>query len=324
MTNGVISIVLLLMLLVAASTASYLFSRFNANRNQTVNQTVLAWSAVAIGATCLLGAGTLIVLFGSYLSVLPWSASREEPVPMIAPAKSSARTTRHMPAEQQAFSESEPTGLNSAGMAATAKPRTRSEAINTTGAEPRSPAHAPLDAIRRSDSQRSVERKSTGITFDVADPWAATQCVVPMRLDPLEPTRWTIENDCRATVAIVIATCGQSGRCDAWKYQPDGVVLPLKALRSVAEAEQTFLAGQLEHVACVIATPSAIRLIAQSSEIRATDEWRRQFEAARADDECLTRVQDLSTLGRQTGKPLDALVDRSHRFTTNETLARRE
>ena len=123
--------------------------------------------------------------------------------------------------------------------------------------------------------------------------------------------RWTLENDCGVAVGIVFAACEQApGDCQsgAWKYEIGGMYLPGKAQRTVTGAEETRHGQQIRYVACIVTTPSAIRLIGLDSEERSSQAWMEAFDAASQIDPCLVRVQQWTDAGRRSGVSIDALI----------------
>jgi hypothetical protein len=159
-----------------------------------------------------------------------------------------------------------------------------------------------------------VAAHGVGLVFAEADPWAATNCVSAFNPDPADLARWTIDNDCGAPVGVVFVSCTESPpECNdrqstSWEYQIDGMILPGKAQRPVTYDEETQYGRQIRYVACLVATPLAIKLIGQSSETRPSPSWLEQFDAVRKNDQCLTRVQSWSDAGRRSGKSIDVLL----------------
>lgn len=93
-----------------------------------------------------------------------------------------------------------------------------------------------------------------------------------------------------------------------WTYEARGIVLPEKWQRTVTALEQTFHGERIERLACALSSARAIELVGESSEVRATEEWQREFEEARALDDCMSWVARLSEHGRRTGIPIHALI----------------
>lgn len=141
-------------------------------------------------------------------------------------------------------------------------------------------------------------------------PWAATRCVVPLRRDWPEGTRWTIVNDCGVAVAIVIATCERSASdCpnDAWRYSLHDFLLPAKHRRPTTEAEEVRYTNALRHVACAVWDEVAIALIDIDNEARFA-QWQSELEETRARDACLRAARGLTQAGASSGLPIEALV----------------
>ena len=148
---------------------------------------------------------------------------------------------------------------------------------------------------RRDLAGNSATLQTSGLAGTPQDAWGATRCVVSYRPDPLDPTRWLLENDCGEPVAVLIATCdGQRSECDErasglWDYREGGMILPGKHQRSVTYAEQTQHGASIRYIACIIEQPWAVKLIGQGPAAFSSAD----LEAAQPSDSCLARAQQL-------------------------------
>ena len=300
--QNVATAVFVLLIAVLASFGSFWLSRYAHARNQTG----LGWTALAIGTVLLLTAAAIMVMTSSRLSLIPWLAQVDEKIVVGLP-RADPSASRASPFQRVA-------GDTRAPYPQVARKDVSSDLGSEASDQPTE--FAPRGSASRADSVPDMgdlgERRLGRLAFNAADPWVATRCVIPIRRDPAHLTKWTIENDCPAAVGIVIATCSGSG-CDEnamqrWTYEARGIVLPEKWQRTVTAREQTLLGERIERLACALSSARAIELIGESSEVRATEEWQREFEEARALDDCMSWVARLSEHGRRTGIPIHALI----------------
>jgi hypothetical protein len=314
MLHSTSTLLVIFLLALAASLASYLLRQwaFTSGRHRT-----FAWAGISLAATLLLAATVVVVLSISFLPQRLFTQDDRATEPMIKPAQSGSAITHSDPAGEASPEQSLRTARNARVESGSDHRRTRDSQVDEKssdlrdGPEPQAAATSlATDAERRAAADIAARVSNTGVVAS-ADPWGATKCVVPVHLDPANPTRWTIKNDCGAPVGIVLATCMRSApECNvskAWQYEEDGMVLPAKYQRSVTEAEQTRTGHQLRHLACTVTTPAAIRLIGLDSETRSSPSWRAEFESVRERDECLNRVKRLSDAGRHAGVLIDDL-----------------
>jgi hypothetical protein len=133
-------------------------------------------------------------------------------------------------------------------------------------------------------------------------------------MDPSDPQRWTIENECGWPVAILIATCVMSAdecfdrQSRSWRYRQDGMVLPAKMQREVTADEQTQLGRHIRYVACYVTAHDAIRRIAGGDETGPASFLARP-DVASAMDVCLSAVLRLSDEGNSSGYSIDVLLN---------------
>ena len=282
-----------LLLVFVASLGSYVLYQWSQQRGAAL---------LALGSSLLLAAVVVIVTFVSLQTVRTQTDMADNPEPRaIGAFPSSGRQEIH--------------------------PAAPSESAPVSSA-PQREHRASSDAIARIDPpQNSSTRASSGTlnhpppsaaarTPDVSDtvrltltPWAATTCVYAIQPDPADSSRWWLENECNAPVAVLTAACNQSAeqcndlRSTAWRYAQRPMTLPSKSARSVTFEEQTLSGRNIRYIACVITDRAAMtRVNADAGSMPD-----RSVEA----DACLDRVE--STLARfgTTGLSIDALPGRS-------------
>jgi hypothetical protein len=312
------TLVVIFLLVTAASLASYLLSQWSSIRNGDMR---FGWIAISsIGTTFLLVAAAMVVLTLGLLP-MPRLLSNNEPAEQMRKSPESGRGTadRVLDRQEASTAASDATTRPVAPTDHGASPA-EGRYITEGNSEHRSEidAASALSLLQRpgeSGKGRSgAAPHGVGLVFAETDPWAATNCVYAFNPDPADLTRWTIENECGAPVGLVFASCSKSPpecsgpQSTSWEYQVDGMMLPGKARRPVTSEEETRYGLQIRYVACMVATPAAIELIGQRSETRSSPSWSQQFDAARNSDPCLTRVQQWSRAGRGSGKSIDVLL----------------
>jgi hypothetical protein len=301
------TLVIAFLLVTAASLAGYLLSQWSSVRSGSIG---IGWVAISIGITLLLAAAAIVVLTVGLLSELRLSPNIESAEPRRRSTQAGSGTAERVLDRQEAPMPAAPTGRGGSRTAGRHIAEDLSEqpggGIETASA---------LSSLQRPGASREAKAShGGGLVFTDADPWAATNCVFALNLDPADLTRWTIENECGAPVGIVFASCSKSPwECTdrqfaSWEYQVDGMILPGKIQRPVTYEEQTRYGNQIRYVACMVATPLAIELIGQDRESRSSSSWSEQFDAARNDDECLARVRKWSDAGRRSGSSIDVLL----------------
>jgi hypothetical protein len=167
--------------------------------------------------------------------------------------------------------------------------------------------------VRDSSRAMPMELNTRGTaTSQSADPWAMTHCVLAIRPDPADPTRWWLENECGTPVAILFSVCERSAaQCDgsnSWKYPTNAVLLPAKSQRSVTYAEQTRYGEHIRYVACAVTTSSAAELIDKERDSRTSRAVTAALDAVRANDDCIARADHWSEIGRRSGASIDTML----------------
>jgi hypothetical protein len=267
------TLVVVFLLVTAATLASYALSHWS-----WVRGTVGAgWAATSIGTTMLLVAAAIVVLTFVFKGPL-WQRN----LGMEQRLREAAVASKEiLPREAIASA--------SADSSAPALPTTSHEAPRTPATTANSPAPAaaeeqPQDpAVARVVAQMFAGPSSPlQPAFNALDPWAATRCVRAYHPGS-DDTEWKIENECDPPVGLIISGCDYEQECGS-------KVVPSKLQRSIPLDEQTAHGRDVRVRACFADTPSVIYLMGAASEERATNTWREQFEAARANDGCLLRI----------------------------------
>lgn len=303
------TLVVVFLLVTAASLASYLWSQCISIRSINIS-----WVAISIGTILLLTAAAIVVLTVGLLPTLRLSPNIESAEQMRKSAQFGRGAAERVLDRQEAPMETSSATIRAGAPTARGDSSAAGGSIAEGHSEQRSGA---LSSLQPPGAPREVKSgaapQGVGLVFTEADPWAATNCVLAFNPDPANPARWTIENECGAPVGVVFASCSKSppecsSQSASWEYQIEGMILPGKAQRPVTDKEVTQYGSQIRYVACMVAAPLTIKLIGQSSESRSSPSWLEQFDATRKGDECLTRVQKWSDAGRASGLSIDVLL----------------
>ena len=286
------------LVVVLASIASLTLSRVR--QTSGVRPRVLAVASIA--AIVLLAAAVFIALAPGHLPAL---------LPGIGGPETSAARGAQMADEPWA---SEP----ASAAAAAARPAESSSATASASVIPGPAASDPADqgslpdraVLLLTDASSAREANPYVVAPATEEPWGAMACVRSYRRDPENVSRWTIENECSRPVAIVLARCAtDAAECDAralWSHESGVFALPMKLQRPVFAADETREGRVLRLLACHVTSPRAIELIGEGLETRSTDAWQENWDAVVLRDECLSRVERLSELGRRTGRMAEA------------------
>jgi hypothetical protein len=298
------TLLVVFLLVSAASLASYVFSQWSAVRS---GDRGVGWAAVGIGTTLLLAAAAIVVLTVSWLPAFR------------LPENEPAQTVRVDPFGKGTAEPATGRQRDTEVSRAAALPKEQDHAGRSvvddrlsTGDDSEIPAalSSLLSPRESSGAKGDTAPHGTNRAFAEADPWAATSCVIAFNPDLSDLSRWTIGNECGAPVGILFAACSacRDSQFTSWEYQAGGMILPGRSQRPVTHEQETQYGNQIRYVACLVATPTAIELIGQNSETRSSSSWVERFATARANDACLSRVQMLSDMGRRSGKSIDVLL----------------
>lgn len=295
------------LLIFAASLASYLLSIWPSFRNGRGVSFVL----LGAGTVLLLAAVAIVVSTGSFPSLwVPNDELEPDDIKFLSPDFESHRsgTTDAQAGDDTHTADASPLRNGDRSKLAERIP---------TASQPETTSGSAITATPVKNPDRSgvidPEQRSPSLTA-MNNPWAATACVVALQLDPAEPNRWWLENECHSPVAILFASCETSTSvCNeresaSWTYPSKTQVLPAKYQRSVTYAEQMQYGEQIRFVACAITAPSTIDRIAQVDALGSSRSGTDEPQINRTQDACLTSVEHWMTMGRQSGIAIDAMI----------------
>jgi hypothetical protein len=267
MGNGAVTVLLVALLITAASLASYFWSQ---SRVIYYRGKAFPLAGVGAGASLLIGTVVLIVLAAILLA--RFNLADFDVQEMIEATVSNPQATRPNPFAPVSKSTPEPKTKSDPSKTAAggdALGRERGNDVASSSPRPSVARNASSHVAANIDANRVVAPP-------IVDLWAATRCVVPIRREWDGVTRWTIVNDCGAPVGVLAAS--------------EALVLPAKYQRSVTEAEERIDTTSLHHSACLVTNPRAIRLIGMNIETRRTADWQAEFATARQEDPCLSAI----------------------------------
>ena len=301
----VTAVVILTLLTVVASLASWLFGQWLAARTQ------ISGAALAIGGggVALLAGGVAFVMIGattSWQRFIPVFDSSPSIPPAAAPAPRAAQ-----PADRKAEIR-----------AAAERHLERSEFGEAIELARQYLDTQPLDADMNSLRVRamfaathpgSAEIDPIAAAIAVNSEWPATDCVAAKYSD--RTARWVLDNYCSGVVAVAFQSCefGEVG-CRSggiWRYEQAGILLTAAndkpVLLRVAEHGPLVapfftipdVAGtrrQIRYGACLVTAPRVLRLLRDSG----SDEMAQQRLAmALREDLCYSQVLRWSSGGKQ-------------------------
>jgi len=333
----VTAVLIVVVLTIAASLASWLFGQWLATRNR------VSGAALAIGgsgALVMIGTAAFVIIVAatSWQKLMPVMESS----PLIAPARSSAVIERRAEpiAQAQLITQTAPPvdaieqqrmlARKQEMLAAAEQHLEQSHYDQAIDLAREYLAAVPTDAEMRSMLARATfaaEHPGTpsAIRGALAPEWRATECVTASRSD--ESSRWMLDNRCDRPIAVLFASChpGASACVSSaqvstgWSYEPAGVLMtgandkpvplrlgqrgPLVApIFTIRDASGVRL--QIRYLACYVSARSVLQALSDSS-----DAWAQErLTAALGDDACYSQVLDWTRTGQQLGKSPDALL----------------
>lgn len=322
------AVLIITLLTVAASLASWLFSQWLARRIR------VSGVALAVG-----GGGTVLLLGAVALVIVGASTWWQRLMPvqdlsaLLAPAPTSARSNEIANVEPQPMPEPEPEPqaeqyladqVAGAIEAIEPEPIWQDEPAAEPG--PRATFDEPKEAmLARALFAAEHPGPAAIIPAAVVAEWPATDCVASTRSD--ESARWILDNGCGRVVAVLFASCQFSETAcftnalvsQGWSYEPAGILMtagndkpvPLRLGKAGPLVAPIFTirdpAGvrrQIRYLACEVTAPGALQVL----RISGGDEERLAAEL-RA-DACYSQVLDWTRSGQRQGKSPDALLRR--------------
>ncbi|HEY7638677.1 MAG TPA: hypothetical protein VH814_03045 [Steroidobacteraceae bacterium] len=321
----VTAVVILTLLTVAASLASWLFGQWLARRTR-ISATALA---IGGGGTMLLIGAVAFVTIGATTS---WQRFMPVPAapPLIAPTLASSRPPDPAAERAAKLRATERSLENRAETLATARWHLeRSEYSEAAEIARQYLAEHPGDADLSSVLARArfaAEHPGPASVAPAAflTQWQATDCVASTRSD--EGRLWLLENGCGRVVAVLFASCPlQRDRAlrdcfgEPWSYEPAGILMtpandkpmavrlgkggPLVApIFTIRDAAGT--GRQIGYLACEVTAPGVLEVLhdprGELTEQRLTAELRA--------DACYGRVLDWARSGQLHDRSPDSLL----------------
>jgi hypothetical protein len=338
----VTSVVIITLLTIVASLASWLFSQWLARRARISG---LALAAGGVGTVLLIGAVALVMVTAST------SWQRLIPVvdtwPLIAPASTPKRSAElstvepqpaatqvQLPEDAAVVAERLRMGARKAELLASAESHLeRSEYSQAIDIAREYLVLHRGDADMRSMLARALfaaqhPGPASIIPAAVVAEWPATDCVESTRAD--ESAHWILDNGCGRVVAVLFASCELSETAcftntlvaqGGWKYEPTGILmtaehdkpLPLRLGDKGPMVAPIFtirdVAGarrQIRYLACEVTAPGVLRLLRGLGHQPTSQLLTAELRV----DECYSRVLEWARSGQRFGASPDALLRR--------------
>lgn len=316
----VTSAVIVTLLTIVASLASWLFSQWLARRARVSG---LALAVGGVGTVLLIGAVALVIVTAStsWQQLIPVVNTS----PLLAPA--SMRSTDAAAAERLRMSERKQAMLASAESLLE-----RSEYSQAIDIVREYLVVHPGDADTRSLLARALfaaqhPGPASIIPAAIVAEWPATDCVESMRADG--SAHWILDNGCGRVVAVLFASCQLSETAcftnalvsQGWQYEATGILMtaetdkplplrlgddgplvaPIFTIRDAAGARR-----QIRYLACEVTAPGVLRLLRGLSDQLTPQRLTAELRA----DACYSQVLDWSRSGHRLGASPDALLRR--------------
>ena len=332
------AVVIITLLTVAASLASWLFGQWLASRTR-ISAAALA---VGGGGAVLLIAAVAFVIVGASSGWQHWI-----PVEDFSPSANSAtaaRSTDAWPVKLQPAQAEESTrqdddsvadadrlrmGERKADLLASAESyleqSRHKEAIDTAREYL---AVYPHDADMLSMMARSLfaaqhPGSASILPAAVVAEWPATDCIESKRSE--ESARWMLDNGCGRVVAVLFASCERS-ECftntsvsQGWRYELTGILMtaandrpvpvrlgdhgplvaPIFTIRDAGNARR-----QIRYLACEVTAPGVLQALHESGG----DLTQQRLTAELRADTCYTQVLAWSSSGQRSGASPDLLL----------------
>ena len=312
------SAVIVTLLTIVASLASWLFSQWLARRARVSG---LALAVGGVGTVLLIGAVALVMVTAStsWQQLIPVLDTS----PLIAPAPRPTRSADTSTVESQRKQEM---------LAAAESHLERSEYSQAVDIVREYLAVHGGDADVRSMLARAMfaaqhPGPASIIPAAIVAEWPATDCVESMRAD--ESAHWILDNGCDRVVAVLFASCQLSETAcftnalvsQGWQYEATGILMtaesdkplplrlgddgpivaPIFTIRDAAGARR-----QIRYLACEVTAPGVLGLLRGLSDQLTSQRLTAELRA----DACYSQVLDWSRSGHRLGASPDALLRR--------------
>jgi hypothetical protein len=317
------AVVIITLLTVAASLASWLFGQWLARRAR------ISAAALAVGgggAVLLIGALAFVVIGAStwWQKLIPV----QDPAPLLAPVTvSSGNAAPVAPTGQIAAAERE----EKSELLATAERHLNwSDYAKAIEVARKYLAEHPGDPDMSSVLARSLfAAEHPGVAnvmpAAVIAQWPSTDCVAPLRSD--DSSLWMLDNGCNRVLAVLFASCqGSEIACfsneiisQSWSYEPRGILLtgandrpvpvrlgdrgplvaPIFTIRDAGHARR-----QIRYLACEVTAPGVLQVLHESGAELSSQRLTAELRA----DACYAQVLAWSNSGQRTGASPDALL----------------
>lgn len=315
----VTSAVIVTLLTIVASLASWLFSQWLARRAR------VSGLALAVG-----GVGTVLLIGAVALVMVTASTSWQQLIPVVD--TSPLITPAPMPT-QSADTSTVESQLKQEMLAAAESHLERSEYSRVIEIAREYLGVYGGDADMRSIMTRALfaaqhPGAASIIPAAVVADWPTTDCVVSTRTD--RSPHWILDNGCGRVVAVLFASCELSETAcftnalvsqGGWKYEPTGILMtaesdkplplrlgddgpliaPIFTIRDAAGARR-----QIRYLACEVTAPGVLRLLRGLSDQLTPQRLTAELRA----DACYSQVLDWSRSGHRLGASPDALLRR--------------
>jgi hypothetical protein len=316
------AVVILTLLTVAASLASWLFGQWLAGRAR-ISPAALA-----------LGGGGVVLLIGIVAFVVVGATTWwqrlipvQDSAPLIAPAAVSsgdAAPTGQVQATEHDLDEK-------SELLATAERHLKwSDYAKAIDVAHKYLTEHPGDPDMSSVLARSLfaaqhPGAADAIPAAVVAQWTSTDCVAPLRSD--ESSLWMLDNGCGRVLAVLFASCqGSEIACftnqlvsHSWSYEPSGILMtaandrpvpvrlgdrgplvaPIFTIRDAGNARR-----QIRYLACEVTAPGVLQALHESGG----DLTQQRLAAELRTDACYAQVLAWASSGQRSGASPDSLL----------------
>jgi len=337
------AVLIITLLTLAASLASWLFSQWLAESSPRRTRLSPAALAVGGGGAVLLVSAVAFVIVGAASGWLHLIPVEDFAGPLDSPQ--AARSSDAWPVKQQPAVSMQPAAVEDASSATERLRMSARKQEMLASAESyleRSQYKQAVDVAReylavypRDNDMLSMQARSlfaaqhpgpaSIIPAAVVAEWPATDCVESSRLD--ESARWVLDNGCGRVVAVLFASCelGETA-CftnalvsQGWNYQLSGIVMtaandrpvPLRLGNGGPLVAPIFTirdAGnarrQIRYLACEVTAPRVLQALQESGNELSQQQLTAELRA----DACYTQVLVWSSSGQRSGASPDSLL----------------